>query len=424
MQINESIEFVDVTCLSQLATPTISRKKRTFLLRDIGIRRKTDLTPRKKKLYTVTKKLIKKVNLISQKNLSFKKQIKFAKKFVTTDSCNNLANKLNKTTLDFIKTQVNIQNNSPKGRTYTIDDKILSLSLYKTSPKGYRFLSSIFALPSRSTLNSMLTRIPFKPGINVHIEENLKYQTTKLQNMNKKCILIFDEMSLSAALKYDKEHDMVFGLQKTWDSEQLNFSNHVLVFMLRGIVKKWKQPYAYYFCTSTTKTSDLVSYIKSVIRSVYKTGLTIVVTVCDQGGTNRAAINYLMSETRRSYAVLNKEKRNLGFEIDGQEIIPIYDPPHLLKGIRNNLYTKDVIFTLNETTYRASWDHIVAMYEYDKKNEEFELRSLVKLTDTHINIERNKMKVANAAQVFSHTVASIMKLVSDNGMYLFLLYVL
>ncbi|CAI6377802.1 unnamed protein product [Macrosiphum euphorbiae] len=57
----------------------------------------------------------------------------------------------------------------------------------------------------------------------------------------------------------------------------------------------------------------------------------------------------------------------------------------------------------------------VAMYEFDKKNEEFELRTLVKLNDNHINIARSKMKVSNAAQVFSHKVASTMKLVSDNA---------
>lgn len=99
---------------------------------------------------------------MTKKNLSFKQQI------VITDSCNNLSEKLNKTTLNFIKTQVHIQNNCPKGRRYTLDDKILALSLYKTSPKGYRFLSSIFALPSKATLNIILNRIPFKPGINVH----------------------------------------------------------------------------------------------------------------------------------------------------------------------------------------------------------------------------------------------------------------
>lgn len=274
------------------------------------MRRVADLTPRKEKLYTVAKKMIKKVNCMTKKNVSFKQQLKFAKKFVITDSCNNLTEKLNKTTLDFIKTQVHIQKNSPKGRRYTLDDKILALSIYKTSPKGYRFLSSIFALPSKATLNTMLNRIPFTPGINVHIEENLKYQATKLPNNNKKCALIFDEMSLSAGLKYDKKYDMVFGIHKP-ENQAAKFEDHVIVFMLRGIIKKWKQPYAYYFCTNTTKTSDLVNYLETVIKSVNKTGFEIVATICDQGGTNRAAINHLISETNKKYTLLKREKKML-----------------------------------------------------------------------------------------------------------------
>lgn len=96
MQMNESVEFVDATCSSPLATPTIqyNTKRRTCLLRDIGIRRKADLTPRKEKLFAVARTMIKKVNLMSKKNLSYKQQIKFAKKFVTSDSCNNLSEKL------------------------------------------------------------------------------------------------------------------------------------------------------------------------------------------------------------------------------------------------------------------------------------------------------------------------------------------
>ncbi|XP_022170432.1 uncharacterized protein LOC111033813 [Myzus persicae] len=213
-----------------------------------------------------------------------------------------------------------------------------------------------------------------------------------------------------------KKNDTILGLQKNQNNQTPKFADHALVFMLRGIAKKWKQPYAYYYSTSTIQTVDLVSYLKCVVRIVNKTGLKIVATVCDQGGTNRAAINYLMSETCKNYTECNMEKTNLGFEIDGQEIILIFDPPHLLKCIRNNLFNKDVVFDMDGNTYTASWDHIVAMYDFDKKNEEFELRTLVKLNDNHINIARSKMKVLNAAQVFSHRVASTMKLVSDNGM--------
>ncbi|XP_016656576.1 uncharacterized protein LOC107882561 [Acyrthosiphon pisum] len=70
---------------------------------------------------------------------------------------------------------------------------------------------------------------------------------------------------------------------------------------------------------------------------------------------------------------------------------------------------------MDGTTYTASWDHIVAIYEHDKKNEEYGLRALFKLNHNHIHIERSKMKVSNAAQVFSHKVASVIKLVADNA---------
>lgn len=53
---------------------------------------------------------------MSKKNLSFKQQLKYAKKFVTSDSCNNLSEKLNNTTLNFIKTQVNNQKKKAKGK--------------------------------------------------------------------------------------------------------------------------------------------------------------------------------------------------------------------------------------------------------------------------------------------------------------------
>lgn len=34
-------------------------------------------------------------------------------------------------------------------------------------------------------------------------------------------------------------------------------------------------------------------------------------------------------------------------EISGQQLSVIYDPPHLLKGLRNNLLTKNMIFKVN-----------------------------------------------------------------------------
>lgn len=110
-------------------------------------------------------------------------------------------------------------------------------------------------------------------------------------------------MSLSVGLKYDKKYDMVFGIH-TSENQAAKFQDHVIVFML------W-QPYAYYFCTNTTKSSDLVNCLETVIKSVNTTGFEIVSTICDQGGTNRAAINYLISETNKKYTFLNQQKKIL-----------------------------------------------------------------------------------------------------------------
>jgi len=338
-----------------------------ILLKTIGIKRLKEMTPRKRLLYSVTKKLKKQINVIKRKNFTVKQQLKIAKKFVTGDNCNHLVDRVSKTTLKFFQSQIKIQNKKAKGRRYSLDDKILALSIFKTSPKGYKFLSSIFALPSTSTLNAVLTKIPFTPGSNLHIQENLKHQTCKLKSIDKKCMLLFDEMALSPSLKYDKKNDMIFGLNHNGISDDQKFSDHVLVFMLRGIAKKWKQPYAYFYCTGTTKTKNLIECLKIVVSSVNQTGLDILATVCDQGGTDVAAINKLMADTTLMYASLNIEKHNLSYEIDGKEIIPIYDPPHLLKCIRNNLYTKDVVFTIDNIEHTASWDHIRTMYDNDKK---------------------------------------------------------
>lgn len=89
----------------------------------------------------------------------------------------------------------------------------------------------------------MLSRISFKPGINLHIQENLKHQSKQLKGINKNCILIFDEMALNAGLRYDKKNDIILGLQKNKNNQTPKFADHVLVFILRGIAKKWKQPY-------------------------------------------------------------------------------------------------------------------------------------------------------------------------------------
>lgn len=157
--------------------------------------------------------------------------------------------------------------------------------------------------------------------------------------------------------------------------------------------------------------------LKEVICAVQSTGLNIISTVCDQASTNVAAINTLMSETIQNYIKMGREKRSFGFEINNKEIVSLYDPPHLLKGIVNNLMTKDLTFTLNSTKrVVAKWIHKTNFYEIDKCLFNADERMVPKLTDSHIYPDKiRKMKVSVAAQVFSHRELEVSCLYSLNG---------
>lgn len=82
----------------------------------------------------------------------------------------------------------------------------------------------------------------------------------------------------------------------------------------------------------------------------------------------------------------------------------IYDPPHLIKGLRNNMLNKNLMFEGKLT----KWDDILDVYNNDCKLGD--IRMLPKLTDQHVIPEKiKKMKVKNCTQVFSERVAATMQ---------------
>lgn len=74
--------------------------------------------------------------------------------------------------------------------------------------------------------------------------------------------------------------------------------------------------------------------------------------------------------------------------IEGNKLSVIYDPPHLLKGLRDNFLTKNI--KLDQKI--SKWSDIVEVYKADCNHTE--MRFLHKLNDEHIIPEKiKKMKV-------------------------------
>lgn len=144
--------------------------------------------------------------------------------------------------------------------------------------------------------------------------------------------------------------------------------------------------------------------------------------VCDQASVNRSAIKKLYEETQAYYARNGQENKNFGFEVDGEEVVPIYDVPHLLKCMRNILFDNTVTYTWrNGPNKTACWKHIRDVYTLEDPAWEYKLCH--KLTDVHIE-NMKKMKVSVAAQVLSTRVAATMKMLARLGKIIHLTFIL
>ena len=139
--------------------------------------------------------------------------------------------------------QILSQKKAPRGRRYSREDKIFAMSLLKHSGKSYKFLKTIFALLSRKTLMSMLSKIPFGCGIQQPIFDSIK----NLKPRDRHCVLMFDEISLQPSLHYITNKKRIDGFEDLCSDQRVaRIADHAMVFMIKGLSKSWKQPGAFF----------------------------------------------------------------------------------------------------------------------------------------------------------------------------------
>ncbi|KAJ8910981.1 hypothetical protein NQ315_003674 [Exocentrus adspersus] len=343
------------------------------ILKDIGVTSSKLLTPRKKILYGEVKALQTKLrrNVIAKKN--FRRRLFESERF--SDIAVDLS-RLHKAAQIFFQLQLREAGKLPKQHRFTQKEKILCLALYKKSPKMYKFLSIMFVLPSKATLNKLLNVITFEPGINEHVFRTLEKTGRNMSQPEKYVSIIFDEMAITPALSFNEKKGYIEGFQDLGGEERSSdFADHVIVFMVRGIMKNFKQPIFYGFTKDGgAKWPQIKQILTVVIKKVIEAGFIPITTICDQAPNNCKALKELFEETKR-------------------------------------------IFIYHSEIKTAKWEHIQRLYECDSgPGAPGEFRTLNHLTDEHIYAGKmRKMKVKFAAQIFSSRLASTLRLVSAVG---------
>jgi hypothetical protein len=96
----------------------------------------------------------------------------------------------------------------------------------------------------------------------------------------------------------------------------------------------------------------------------------------------------LLRESSKIY-IENNQQIERKIILQDQDITPLFDTPHLIKGIRNYRITKDLVWEVNEEILSVKLDHIVKVYDSACG----ELRALHKITDMQIRSKRCPMQL-------------------------------
>lgn len=301
----------------------------------------------------------------------------------------------------FIESQIDLHSKkSSKGHRYSTDMKAFAITLYHLSGKAYKMISKLFCLPSKSALLRWVSRLPNSPGLPKSALDVLATKVKTMSHKGRLCLISFDEMSLKSNVFYQSNTDELIGLEDFGDGIKTNcVASSAIVFMARGVVDNWKQPLAYYLVNESCSSTKVREKLEELIDKVESIGLEVVGLVSDIGSNFQKFVREMGITPEKPW-----------FVYKGKQIYYLFDPPHIIKAVRNNLMKYDYHFE-NKV---ASWRDITALYELDSNNS---IRCCPKLTNTHISPNGfQKMKVKLATQVLSHTVSAAMLMAVSGGL--------
>lgn len=182
-----------------------------------------------------------------------------------------LSKKLNESQCEFIKMQLTNHGRTKHGRRYTVKQKSLCLAFYKQGPKLYRFMETIFVLPTKKTIGRHGATLIFKSGVDYKMLDAIKNAIKDWPEKDKYCSVSWDEVSVDEHLDYNPSQDCIEGFVELVGTKRLSFATHSLTFMVRGINKSFKQSFGYFF-TSALCAIELAQLVELMIAAVSTTG--------------------------------------------------------------------------------------------------------------------------------------------------------
>ncbi|XP_063220182.1 uncharacterized protein LOC134529730 [Bacillus rossius redtenbacheri] len=161
-----AVQLIDTT-VESVQTPLYVKSKKctgTTLLKTYGVSRMSMLTPKKQKILRQVQGKVKAMKRVCKQlrkqNLTFRETVDKAADLQLRELKN-----MSPAAYHLLASQLRFKNMKPQGRRWTVDEKILAISIYKRSPSCYSLLRRMLVLPSKKSLLNLLNAVPFKCGV-------------------------------------------------------------------------------------------------------------------------------------------------------------------------------------------------------------------------------------------------------------------
>lgn len=296
------------------------------------------------------------------------------------------------------------------GRTtkkYNPRIRTFALTLHFYSPRGYRYLRSIFrnGLPSVSTIRKWYSAINGKPGFSTEAFAALKLKAMEANSNGEELLvcILFDEMAIRKQEEFDEHTYGKYGQVNfgTSDEESV-YAKESLVYMVTGVNISFKIPVAY-FLISGIKAEEKAALTQEVILLVNKTGSRVVGLTFDGLVSNLAMIRIMG-------AAIYKDRPYIINPHSHDKIFIFPDACHMLKLARNRLAIQGKIYDGKGNC--IEWKYLVGLEKYQRENQ---INIGNKINKTHIQWEKKKMSVRIACETLSNSVADSLDLLRIKG---------
>lgn len=234
------------------------------------------------------------------------------------------------------------------GRRYTASRPFATRQMLSSS-SAYRTLRAQghLTLPHPKSVARWHRHISNLPGFNREILKTLQAAAKAMSRQEKVVAILIDGMAIKPFIDYHAMSDRIYGFtddgipKEDEQNSTERLATEAVVIMIRGLHSKFKQVIGYFLAHATLGSTRQKEILIEAVELLQNVGLYPVLAIMDQHPTNVKMVKELGISIKHPIFIVNN-----------QEVVLMYDTPHIFKSLRNNWLVKNVYFNRKIASFK------------------------------------------------------------------------